>query len=141
MRWWPPRTPGGHLPSASAGRKDAQANEDLSKIAAERERLVRDLASPPVEEGSRVRVRESETGEVQEYEIAPEKDRGLGLGRVSVESPVGKALLGRRAGQFAEVFAPSGQWRIEVLEVVNDASAPPLRPSEQPNSRIESSAG
>ena len=39
------------------------------------------------------------------------------LARSPVASPLGKALIGHRAGQFATVLAPIGHWRIEVLEV------------------------
>ena len=66
-------------------------------------------------------MRECETGEVQDYTIVGENARGQGPGRVSVESPVGKALLGRRAGDLATVLAPGGQWRIQVLNVTNEA--------------------
>jgi transcription elongation factor GreA len=118
-----PRTPGELFPPSFPGYAGERINEDLGKIVAERERQARDLASPPVAVGSRVRVRECETDEVQDYTIVDGNDTSSkDPGRVSFASPVGKALVGRRAGQFATVLAPGGQWGIEVLEVTKDAS-------------------
>jgi transcription elongation factor GreA len=50
---------------------------------------------------------------------APECDPGAG--RISVESPVGQALVGRRAGDRVEVETPGGERTIEILDVGEDA--------------------
>lgn len=117
LRWNPARTPGGHLPSANAGRRDAQENEDLEAILEERERRARDAARPPAANGTRIRVRDIATGEEQIYDLALSGHHEPTVWRVSTDSPVGRALLGRRAGELAEVTTPRGIQRLQVLEV------------------------
>jgi hypothetical protein len=117
FRWHLPghTPPGGHSRSGSAGYWGERVNEDLQKIIDERERRARDLAWPPVRVGSSVRVRDCQTGVVHEYEVGND---------VSIHSPLGEALIGRRAGQTATVRAPGGEWQVEVLDVSNEPSTP-----------------
>jgi transcription elongation GreA/GreB family factor len=62
--------------------------------------------------GSRV-VIEDDAGDRLEVEIS-----GLGGGgTTSPSSPLGAALLGRRAGETVEVFAPRGAWMATILEI------------------------
>jgi transcription elongation factor GreA len=67
--------------------------------------------------GTRVRVRDVETGEVAEYELVGALEADVGNGRVSVAAPVGKALAGRRKGEVVEVETPRGSLALEVLGV------------------------
>ena len=59
--------------------------------------------------GSRVEI-EDESGERMQVEISS-------VGGVSPDSPLGRALLGTRAGAEVEIEAPSGSWRARVLSV------------------------
>jgi transcription elongation factor GreA len=59
--------------------------------------------------GSKVEL-EDEHGERLEVEISS-------VGGVSPDSPVGKALVGRRAGEEVEIQAPRGAWRARILSV------------------------
>src|SRR3712207_4328827 len=65
--------------------------------------------SDTVTVGSRVSL-EDEHGELMEVEISS-------VGGVSPESPLGRALLGRKAGDEVDVEAPRGKWRAKVLSV------------------------
>jgi transcription elongation factor GreA len=62
--------------------------------------------------GSRVVVTD-EVGETMELEISSVG----GQGTVSPTSPLGAALLGRRAGETVEVQAPRGAWQATVVEI------------------------
>jgi transcription elongation GreA/GreB family factor len=64
---------------------------------------------------STVRVREVE-GE-EEYTVVPSADALAAPGRVSLESPVGRALLGRRRGDRIEVRTPGGIRRLTIVAV------------------------
>jgi transcription elongation factor GreA len=66
-------------------------------------------ASDTVAVGSRVEI-EDDHGERMEVEISS-------VGGVSPDSPVGRALLGRKVGDEVEVDAPSGSWRARILSV------------------------
>jgi transcription elongation factor GreA len=59
--------------------------------------------------GTRVEI-EDDQGEKMEVEISS-------VGGVSPDSPVGKALLGRKVGEEVEIEAPRGSWRARILSV------------------------
>ena len=67
--------------------------------------------------GSSVRLRDLETGELVEYEVVGAIQGNVGQGRVSVEAPVGRALLGAAAGDILTVTSPRGEVRFEVVSV------------------------
>ena len=67
--------------------------------------------------GTSVRVRDSATGQVTEYELVGAVETGVGNGRVSLAAPVGRALFGHRQGEVVEVATPSGTIELEVLAV------------------------
>lgn len=67
--------------------------------------------------GTSVRVRDSATGEVAEYELVGAVEADVGNGRVSLAAPVGRALFGRRKGNVVEVETPRGTIALEVLAV------------------------
>ena len=87
------------------------------RIALLRDRLDRALlvdetaaaASETIRVGSKVEL-EDEHGERMEVEISS-------VGGVSPESPAGRALLGRKAGDKVKIHAPSGAWRARVVSV------------------------
>jgi transcription elongation factor GreA len=71
--------------------------------------IVEGTSSDTVGVGSRVEI-EDEHGERMTVEISS-------VGGVSPDSPVGRALLGRKAGDKVEIEAPKGSWRATVLSV------------------------
>jgi transcription elongation factor GreA len=58
-----------------------------------------------------------ETEEAVTYQIVGDDEANIKAGRVSVNSPVARALIGKEAGDVAEVFAPGGVREYEVLNV------------------------
>lgn len=66
--------------------------------------------------GSTVQVREA-TGEEEEYTIVGSAEAQPRDGRISNESPVGRALLGRRVGDEVQVLVPAGLVRLRILSV------------------------
>lgn len=66
--------------------------------------------------GSTVQVQE-ETGEEEEYTIVGSAEAQPRDGRISNESPVGRALLGRRVGEEVQVLVPAGLVRFRILSV------------------------
>jgi transcription elongation factor GreA len=67
--------------------------------------------------GSSVRLRDLETRELVEYEVVGAIEGNVGRGRVSIEAPVGRALLGAAAGDIVTVACPRGELRFEVVSV------------------------
>ena len=69
-----------------------------------------------VDVGSKVKVQE-EGYEPEEYVIVGAAEADPRLGRISNESPLGKALLNKKAGDKVIVEAPGGEFEIEILSV------------------------
>ena len=67
--------------------------------------------------GSVVRVRDVDTKESAEYELVGPIEANAAHGRLSVEAPVGRALLGKGAGDDVVVPCPRGEVRFEVIDV------------------------
>jgi len=81
------------------------------------------LGNGLVDVGERVRLRDLESGERVEIELVGPFESDASAGRVSVASPVGRAVVGRRRGEIAEVDAPLGTLRFEILAVEVAAKA------------------
>ena len=68
--------------------------------------------------GTRVQVRRSGTdGRPLEFLLVSSIEADPSRGMLSIESPVGEALLGRRAGETVEAMAPGGLVRFEIVAV------------------------
>ena len=66
--------------------------------------------------GTRVKVQE-EGYDPEEYVIVGAAEADPRLGRISNESPLGKALLNKKAGDTVNVEAPGGVFEIEILSI------------------------
>ena len=67
--------------------------------------------------GSSVRLRDLQTSEVVEYELVGAIEADVGKGRLSVDAPVGRALIGAVAGETVAVACPRGELRFRVMSV------------------------
>ena len=76
-----------------------------------------DLPTDIVSIGSKVLLKDIEFDEDVEYYIVGSTEADPSEGKISDESPVGKALLGHRVGDRVEVEVPSGMIEFEVLEI------------------------
>lgn len=67
--------------------------------------------------GSKVRVVDLEYGDEEEYEIVGAAESDPTEGRISNESPIGEALLGKHVGDEVEAQVPNGTVRLKVLGI------------------------
>ena len=66
---------------------------------------------------SKVKIKNSGNGMTLSYLLVAEEEADLKLGKISVKSPIGGGLLGKKVGEFAEVVAPAGNIKFEILEI------------------------
>jgi len=90
----------------------------LEKLLARAEvvEVAQNTAWPSVEIGSTVVLRDEE-GETERYDIVGAMEFEPGKGRISNQSPVGKAVLGHRPGETIEVDTPMGMRRLTIVEI------------------------
>ncbi len=64
-----------------------------------------------------VKIKNKKNGAALKYMIVSEEEADLKAGKISVKSPIGKGLLGKKVGEIAEVSAPAGKMEFEILEI------------------------
>jgi transcription elongation factor GreA len=66
---------------------------------------------------SRVKLKNLNNNVSVEYTLVAENEANLAEKKISVDSPIGKGLLGKKVGEVAEVQVPAGKIKFEVLEI------------------------
>lgn len=67
--------------------------------------------------GATVEMEDVDSGNVITYQIVGDDEADIKGGKISVSSPIARALIGKSAGDIAEVMAPGGMRSYEVLDV------------------------
>jgi len=67
--------------------------------------------------GATVELEDSDSGEVVAYQIVGEDEADIKSGKISITSPIARALIGKSSGDTAEVQAPGGVRSYEILDV------------------------
>ena len=67
--------------------------------------------------GATVELEDQDTGDQVTYQIVGEDEADIKTGKISVNSPIARALIGKYAGDVAQVQAPGGLREYEVLDV------------------------
>jgi len=60
----------------------------------------------------------SDTGEIVEYQLVGPDESNVEKGRISVSSPLGKAIVGKKPGDEISLKAPGGKRRYELVEIL-----------------------
>ncbi|MBP3670956.1 MAG: transcription elongation factor GreA [Bacteroidaceae bacterium] len=66
---------------------------------------------------NRVKIKNTVNGATMEYTIVSETEADLRAGKISIATPIAKALLGHHVGDTVEVQAPAGKIKFEILEI------------------------
>ncbi len=67
--------------------------------------------------GATVELEDEDSGDAVRYQIVGEDEADLKLGLINISSPIARALIGKEEGDTAEVQAPGGVRRYEVIAV------------------------
>ncbi len=68
--------------------------------------------------GATVNIEDLDSGDNKTYQIVGEDEANIKGGKISIGSPIARALIGKSAGDVAEVSAPGGIKEYEVLDVL-----------------------
>ncbi len=69
---------------------------------------------------SNVKIKNQSTGAEMQYKLVAQSEADLKTGKISVDSPIGKGLLGKKVGDTAEISVPNGTMKFEILEITRD---------------------
>ena len=66
---------------------------------------------------NKVKIKNSANNAVMQYTIVAESEANIKEGKLSIGTPIAKALLGKRVGEKVEVTIPSGTVSFEIIEI------------------------
>lgn len=66
---------------------------------------------------SKVKIKNTANGKLMTYWIVPETEANFKEGKISVDSPIAKGLLGKKIKEKAEVMVPAGKLTFEIIEI------------------------
>lgn len=66
---------------------------------------------------STVTIKNVKNGQQMKYTLVAENEADLNAGKISVDSPIGKGLLGKEKGDIAKVETPSGVMEFEIVDI------------------------
>jgi len=106
-----------HYAKDKQGQIDAKIRQIKDKIA-RAEIIERDeLKGDQIAFGATVHVRNVDTDAEQTYQLVGPEETDVLSGKISISSPVGKALVGHAMGDVVEVQTPGGVRRLEITEI------------------------
>lgn len=66
---------------------------------------------------SKVKIKNRKNGAVFTYSLVSEEEADLKASKISVQSPIGKGLLGKKEGDSAKIQTPGGEIEFEIVEI------------------------
>lgn len=65
----------------------------------------------------RVKIRNKRNNSEMEYQIVPESEADLKIGKIAVNSPIAQGLIGKKNGETVEIKVPSGTMVFEIISI------------------------
>ena len=66
---------------------------------------------------SKVQIKHKENGNEMIYQLVSEEEADLSMMKISITSPIGKGLLGKKVGELARIEAPAGVFEVEITNI------------------------
>ena len=106
-----------HAAKEQQGLNEARIAEIEEKIGRAEIIDVSKISGDTVKFGAIVTLMDEDTEEEKSYQIVGEIESDVRAGRISISSPVARALIGKRVGESVEVATPRGARSYEIIEV------------------------
>lgn len=94
--------------------KIAQLKETIASV-----RLIDEskIKTDEVQILTRVKIKNTKTGQLMSYVIVSESEANFKEGKLSITTPIAKGLLGKKVGDTAKVTVPNGTLEFEIMEI------------------------
>ena len=106
-----------HAAKERQGHLDAKKRELEYKLAHAQIIDVSKLSNEKVVFGATVTLADSDSGDIKKYTLVGQEEADLKKGKISVQSPVGKALIGHKVGDVVTVKTPAKIVEYEIQEI------------------------
>ena len=67
-----------------------------------------------------VEVKNTSTGQIMKFTLVAQTEADLKSGKISIESPIGRGLLGKGVGEIVEILIPNGKIEFEIIKISRD---------------------
>ena len=106
-----------HAAKEKQGFIEGRIQELESKLALAQVIDVTTMSGDTVKFGATVKVVNEDTDEESTYQIVGEDEADVKMGKISITSPLSRAMISKEVGDSVEVIAPGGTKAYEILEV------------------------
>jgi transcription elongation factor GreA len=106
-----------HAAKERQGHLDAKKRELEYKLTHAQIIDVSKLSNEKVVFGSTVTLVDTESGDMKKYTLIGQEEADLKKGKISIQSPVGKALIGHKVGDVVKVKTPAKTVEYEIQEI------------------------
>lgn len=106
-----------HAAKEAQGLNEARVAEIEDKLGRADVIDITKLAGDTVTFGAKVQLLDEETEEKKVYQIVGDMEADVKAGRISISSPIARALIGKKVGDIVEVTAPGGARGYEILKI------------------------
>jgi transcription elongation factor GreA len=106
-----------HAAKEAQGMNEARVSDLEDKFSRAEVIDVSKLSGTTVKFGATVHLEDEDTGDKVKYKIVGETEANVKEGKISIASPIARALIGRSKGESCEVTTPKGQRSYEVLKI------------------------
>jgi transcription elongation factor GreA len=106
-----------HAAKERQGHLDAKKRELEHKLAHAQIIDVSKLSNEKVVFGATVTLADTESGDIKKYTLIGQEETDLKKGKISIQSPVGKALIGHKVGDVVTIKTPVKTVEYEIQEI------------------------
>ena len=79
--------------------------------------IIKEVKTDKVSIGNNVKIEYVEDKETEEYSIVGSKEADPFNNRISNESPIAQAIIGKKVGDVVKVASPNGEYEVKILEI------------------------
>lgn len=77
----------------------------------------RQITTDAVQIMNKVKIKNVKNNQIITYTLVSESEANLKQGKIAINTPIGKGLLGKKVGEIAEIKVPSGVMSFEIVEI------------------------
>ena len=79
--------------------------------------IIKEVNNGKVSIGNSVKIEYVGDGDTEEYSIVGSKEADPFNNKISNESPIAQAIIGKKAGEIVKVSSPNGEYEVKILEI------------------------
>lgn len=79
--------------------------------------IIKEVKTDKVSIGNNVKIEYVDDSETEEYSIVGSKEADPFNNRISNESPIAQAIIGKKVGDICKVASPNGEYEVKILEI------------------------